>query len=84
MNLEEEQFFEQSLSQAFQPVAPSSQFVSRLRERIVVRHPQVLIEHMDHRRQSLVMALGGVLFVGLSLLTLGRVMYYLLGLSKRG
>lgn len=82
MKPEQEQIVEETLSLALQPVRPSRQFVQRLRQRMTVKKPTLIVENLGERRRSLVLTLGGVLSASLLILTLARVAYYLLGRSR--
>ena len=82
MKPEQEQLVEKNLMQAFQPVRPSREFVQRLRQRIVVPQPQLIVENLERSRRSAVLAIGGVLSASLLILTVARVVYYLLGRSR--
>lgn len=74
---------ESRLAQAFQRVRPSTAFVNTVRERIQIRQPQVIVEKFSRKRQTMMLALGGVLSASLLILTLARIVYYLLGRSKQ-
>jgi hypothetical protein len=74
---------ENRLAQTFQRVKPSPAFLSTVRERIQVRTPSIIIEQMPRKRRELLITLGGVLSASLLILTIARVIYYLLGHSKQ-
>jgi len=74
---------EKRLAQVFQRVTPSRTFVNTVRERFQDATPQVVVEKFSQRRKATLLTLGGVLSVSLLILTIARVVYYLLGRSKQ-
>lgn len=83
MNQESVSSIEFRLEKAFQRVRPSRTFVDTVRGHLQNPRPQVVVEHLPHRRRTVLMAFGGVLSVSLLILTLARVIFYLLGRSKQ-
>lgn len=83
MSNESESQIESRLTHAFERVTPSRAFVNTVRERIQNPRPQVLVEKFSHKKRGVLLALGGVLSASLLILTLARVLYYLLGRSKQ-
>jgi aspartokinase len=77
------QNIENRLAQAFQRVTPSRAFVNTVRERIQHTQPPMVVRQFSRRRRDMIFALGGVLSVSLLILTIARVVYYLLGRSKQ-
>jgi aspartokinase len=75
--------FENRLAQTFQRVKPSPAFLNIVRGHIQVRHPQVMVKQFSRQRREILITLGGVLSASLLILTLARVIYYLLGRSKQ-
>jgi hypothetical protein len=83
MNQEPVSQIESKLTRAFERVTPSRAFVNTVRERIQSPRPRVLIERFSPKKRGVLLALGGVLSASLLILTLARVLYYLLGRSKQ-
>jgi type IV secretory pathway VirB6-like protein len=83
MNDEHKQNIESRLTQTFQRVTPSSAFVNTVRNRINKSAPTMTIEKFSEKRRNTLRALGGVLSVSLLILTVARVVYYLIGRSKQ-
>ncbi len=79
----EQDRLENRLAQTFQRVKPSPAFLNTVRERIQTRAQPVIIEKMPRKRRELLITLGGVLSASLLILTIARVIYYLLGHSKQ-
>ncbi|MFO7583302.1 MAG: hypothetical protein R6W69_01130 [Anaerolineales bacterium] len=79
----EQDRLENHLAQAFQRVQPSPAFLNTVRGHIQMRTPLVMVEQMSRQRREILITLGGVLSASLLILTLARVIYYLLGRSKQ-
>lgn len=73
---------ESRLTQTFRRVTPSSTFVNTVRGRIHNGSQQMVMQKQSPRHH-LLLALGGVLSASLLILTLARVLFYLVGRSKQ-
>lgn len=69
---------ESTLSQTYQPVKPDNGLVSTIRRRITLAPPSVVAERISNPNR-LLMIVGGVVSGMILLLTLARVLYYLVG-----
>jgi hypothetical protein len=66
---------EERLAGALQPVQPRRSFVQRLRDRIRLASPRVIVRRVTDW-QFLLLAIGGVISVGALLLTLARALFH--------
>ncbi len=69
---------ESRLSDTFQPVKPANGLVSTIRRRITLAPPSVVAERVSNPNH-LLMIIGGVVSGMILLVTLARVLYYLVG-----
>jgi hypothetical protein len=79
---EQVQNIESHLEQTFRRVTPSREFVNTVRGRMGGEVPLMAVRRRSSRRSAL-LTLSGVLSVSLLLLTVARLLFYLLGRSKR-
>ena len=73
---------ESSLAAFLAPVRPSRAYIDKIRTRIQ-RRPTVELTQPEQERRHALAAIGGVLGIGLLLLTVARALFYFFG-TRRG